>query len=104
MIVINTSDSFPLSLAPKTETDAKVQELYILINTILGECPLYRDFGISTEYMHMPVNAARTAFTMALTNAMEKYFPDMRLEGIRFEQSKTMNGFITPVLEVRDIE
>ena len=106
MIVIRASDKRTLTLAPKTETDAKVQELYILVNTILGECPLYRDFGVSNEYLHMPINAAQTAFTLAITEAMRKYFPDIRLENIRFETTTlgVMAGVLNPILEVSDIE
>ena len=61
MIIIDTTKKMDLSLAPATETDAKVQELYILICTIQGECPLYRDFGVANDYLHMPINAAQTA-------------------------------------------
>ncbi len=106
MIVIDTSVKRELTLAPKSETDAKVQELYILVNTIMGECPLYRDFGISNDYLHMPVIAAQTAFTLAVTEALRKYMPDVQLDNIRFETNtlKAMAGEIHPVLEVSDIE
>ena len=102
MIVIRPYEQPVLSLAPATEAEARAQELYILLNTILGECPMYRDFGISRDYIHMPVNAARTALTLAITEAIRKYFPDMRLVNVRFEKSNVGEGFITPVLEVSE--
>ncbi len=104
MIIIDTSKKMNLSLAPETEQDAKVQELYILICTIQGECPLYRDFGVSNDYLHMPINAAQTAFTLAVTEALQRYMPDVRLNNIRFEASDGMRGILNPILEVIDDE
>lgn len=105
MIIIRASDKHPLSLAPETETDAKVQELWILLCTVLGEVPLYRDFGISNDYLHMPVDMVETAMTMAITDAFEKFAPDVEIENIYFETSldKTMQGILSPVLEVSDL-
>jgi phage baseplate assembly protein W len=106
MIIIRGSDKRPLSLAPETETEAKVQEIWILLCTVLGECPLYRDFGVSNDYLHMPVDAAKTAMTVAIVEAFKKYAPDVELVSISFEKSldKTMQGILNPVLEVSDIE
>jgi phage baseplate assembly protein W len=103
MIVIRASDKLPLSLAPKNESEARIQQLYILISTIQGECPLYRDFGVSHDYLHMPINMAKTAYTLAITEAFRKYAPDVTLENIRFETTRGMEGILSPVLEVSDI-
>lgn len=102
MIVIRPFEKTALSLAPASDAEARAQELYILINTMLGECPMYREFGINRDYIHMPVNAARTALTLAITEAIRKYFPDMRLVNVRFEKSNMGEGFLTPVLEVSE--
>lgn len=106
MIIIDTSQKRELTLAPETETDAKVQELYILICTIKGECPMYRDFGVSNDFLHMPVDAAQTAMTMAITEALRKYMPDVELENIRFSTNEmdAMRGILNPVVEVSDFE
>ena len=106
MIIIDTRQKRELTLAPKTELDAKVQELYILICTIQGECPLYRDFGVSNDYLHMPVNAAETALTLAITEALRRYMPGVTLDNIRFERDEVsaMKGILNPILEVSDIE
>ncbi len=106
MIIIDTSQKRELSLAPETETDAKVQELYILIMTFKGECPMYRDFGIAADYLHMPVNAAQTAMTLAITEALRKYMPDVELESIRFDRNEigAMQGILNPIVEVSDFE
>ena len=106
MIIIDTRQKRELTLAPKNETEARVQELYILICTVQGECPLYRDFGVSNDFLHMPVNAAETAMTVAITEALRRYMPDVTLENVRFERNETeaMQGILNPVLEVSDIE
>ena len=103
MIVIRANDKIDLSLAPETEAEARAQRLYILINTIKGECPLYRDFGIAGDYLHMPINAAETAMTLAIVEALRKYMPEVNVTNIRFEASDGRRGILNPVLEVSDI-
>lgn len=106
MIIIRASEKRPLTLAPETDEEAKVQELWILLCTILGECPFYRDFGVSNDYLHMPVDAAKTAMTVAIIEAFRKFEPDVEIVNIWYETNldKTMQGILNPVLEVSDIE
>ena len=82
MIIIRASEKRPLTLAPETEEEAKVQELWILLCTVLGECPFYRDFGVSNDYLHMPVDAAKTAMTVAIIEAFRKFEPDVEIVSI----------------------
>jgi len=105
MIVIKASDEMDLSLEPKTHIDEVVQQLYILLNTIKGECPMYRDFGINNEYLHMPINVIQTAITMAVMESVKKYVPEVKVVNIRFETDKlrAMEGIMNPVLEVMDV-
>lgn len=103
MIIIDTAKERKLTLAPATEQEAREQELYILISTIKGECPLYRDFGIASDYLHMPTNAAQTSFTMAVTEALKRYMPDVTLDSIRFNFENGMQGIAHPILEVSDL-
>lgn len=104
MIIIDTSVKRELTLAPKTETDAKVQELYILLCTIKGECPMYRDFGLQGDYLHMPVHMAQTAMTLAIMNALRKYMPDVEVVNISYKAKDGIAGILNPVVEVSDIE
>lgn len=104
MVIIKATDQRKLTLAPETDADARAQELFILISTIKGECPLYRDFGVDHDYLHMPVNAAQTAYTVAITEALRKYLPDVEINKIRFEYDRAMEGMLNPVLEVSDNE
>ena len=105
MIVVKASDELDLSLAPKTHADEIIQRLYILLNTVKGECPMYRDFGMNSEYLHMPINVAQTAITMAVMDGMKKYVPEVKLVNLRFETDKqrSMEGIMNPVLEVTDV-
>ena len=117
MIIIDTSKKMELSLAPETETDAKVQELYILICTIQGECPLYRDFGVANDYLHMPINAAQTAFTLAITEALRKVLQGESIRirssegqaptftvGVPFEQNGYVRGAVFIQTRAQEIE
>lgn len=104
MIIIDTSVKRELTLAPKTKADATAQELWILLSTIKGECPMYRGFGLNGEYLHQPVNMAQTAMTMAIIEALRKYMPDVEVVNISFKAQDGIAGILNPVVEVSDIE
>ena len=63
--------------------------------------PLYRDFGISSEYMHMPIPAAKALLRAEIKEKVERYEPRVSVIGVTFEE--TGNGLI-PTLEVEFLE
>jgi phage baseplate assembly protein W len=82
--VISLNGDYDLMLDPPDEESATVQDLYILLNTAIGECPMYREFGIDKEYLHMPVNVAKTMLTSAITDAIEEFMPELDVEDLEF--------------------
>lgn len=99
---LDTSSPVKLTLTPKTKAEAKLQNLYVLLNTPQASVPCYREFGLDMSYMAMPMNIARTMLVSAIADAFESFFPELRINRVGFdEESDTaMNARI----EVSDNE
>lgn len=89
-----------LSLAPANKGQRIIQELYVLLNTLKGTVPCYRDFGIDSEYIHKPIIAARALYAAAVTEAVSQYIPDIKISQITFEDDADDPTRLHPMLEV----
>ena len=91
----------PLKLNETDTVTSALQNVAIILSTWEGTVPLYRDFGISSEYMHMPIPAAKALLRAEIKEKVERYEPRVSVIGVTFEE--TGNGLI-PTLEVAFLE
>lgn len=91
----------PLKLNETDTVTSALQNVAIILSTLEGTVPLYRDFGISSEYMHMPIPAAKALLRAEIKEKVERYEPRVSVIGVTFEE--TGNGLI-PTLEVEFLE
>lgn len=97
---VNVGKKPELSLIPETAEQEIIQNLYTLLNTVKGEVPLYRDFGINfTEIRSMPLPMAETALVSEIYDAIEKFEPRAKILNIEIE-AEPLSGKLIPVLEV----
>lgn len=91
----------PLKLNETDTVTSVLQNVAIIMSTWAGTVPLYRDFGISSEYMHMPIPAAKALLRAEIKEKVERYEPRVSVIGVTFEE--TGNGLI-PTSEVEFLE
>ena len=91
----------PLKLNETDTVSSALQNVAIILSTLEGTVPLYRDFGISSEYVHMPIPAAKALLRAEIKEKVERYEPRVSVIGVTFEE--TGNGLI-PTLEVEFLE
>lgn len=91
----------PLKLNETDTVTSALQNVAIILSTWEGTVPLYRGFGISSEYMHMPIPAAKALLRAEIKEKVERYEPRVSVIGVTFEE--TGNGLI-PTLEVEFLE
>ena len=103
-ITIDFSKPVALAFEPQTIEDEIVQGLYILMNTCLGEIPCYREFGIDNSFLHKPMQAAKTMYAAAITSAIDRFMPDVRVNHVEFADSADTPSTLCPILEVTIIE
>ncbi len=91
----------PLKLNEADTVTSVLQNVGIILSTWEGTVPLYRNFGLSPEYMHKPIPAAKALLRAEIKEKVERYEPRVSVEGITFDE--TGNGLI-PTLEVEILE
>ena len=80
------------------------EEIRIVLNTPIGSVPCNRDFGIDMSYMHLPANAAMSAYASAAAVAIESFVPGLRVNRVLFDNDATAPENLKPTIEVTSYE
>lgn len=97
---IDTREKMPLVLDPQTEGEAIMQHLYIIMQTFIGEVPLYRNFGIDMKFRHMPREEFKSLFASAIAEAVYNFEPSVRIRIISFSEDENDPSHLYPKMEV----
>ena len=97
---IDMSKEYSLTLGPMTRMEQIEQSIYVLINTMRGEVPCYREFGVNTDYLHKPINVAKAQYSAAVTAAIERFIPGIQVRSITFTGEPLNPDNLKPILEV----
>lgn len=100
MASVDFSKGLALSFAPPNRLQEIMQDIYILLNTVQGEVPYYREFGIDSSYLHKPIMTAKTMYAAAITEAVEKFVPGVSVQQVRFSNESASPSTLVPILEV----
>lgn len=85
----------------ETDTVASVlQNVAIILATRRGTCPLYREFGISMDFLDRPMPVAKTLAYAEIKEAIEAYEPRASVVGVTFEEREDAPGLLIPIVEV----
>ncbi len=97
---IDMTKKYELTLAPRNRMEELEQSIYILINTMRGEVPCYREFGINTDYLHKPISVAKQQYAAAVAAAVERFIPGIQVRRITFAENVNSPGNLKPIMEV----
>ncbi len=97
---ISARDNFEINLLQKDIVSSVIQNVLIILNTWMNSLSMYRDFGISSEPMHKPMNTAEPLLMVNIQEAVEKYEPRVSVIGITFINDSDSPGRINPIVEV----
>ncbi|OUP12559.1 GPW/gp25 family protein [Anaeromassilibacillus sp. An200] len=95
---ITTDAAAPLRLNETDPVASVLQSLRILLSTRKGSVPLYRDFGISMEFLDCPLPTAQALLTSEVQTAIQQYEPRARL--IKVVVQETSPGNLSLAAEV----
>lgn len=101
---IDCSQGVALTLAPEDQVEEVIQSIFILLNTPVGSVPCYREFGIDGEYLHKPMQLAKTLYAAAVTDAIEQFIPGVQLQSVSFAGNADSPTTLRPILEVTIFE
>lgn len=103
-ITVDFSKGVNLSLAPQSREEEAIQSLFILLNTVKGSVPFYREFGLDNSFRHKPIQAAQTLFASAVSEAVERFLPEIQVDNIAFAGDSTEPSTMNPIMEVTIFE
>lgn len=90
-----------LRLNEPDRTRSILQNVGIVVSTWKGSVPLYREFGISSEFMHKPVPVAKAMLRAQIREAVERFEPRVEVVDVTFAEG--VDGLI-PTVEVNILE
>lgn len=76
------------------------QEIRTLLSTRKGSVPLDRDFGITWDYVDLPMPEAMPYMIAEIACQLEKYVPRIRVRDIRFLSDDPLEGILQPTVTV----
>ena len=109
---LKPEENLKINLAPETVLDEVLQNIAVIISTVKGTVPLYRDFGISSGFVDKPSTVAESLITAEVFDAIEKYEPraevlevtfenETKDDGSRLQDGSRLHGRLFPRLEVK---
>ena len=87
-----------------TGLEGLAQEIRMLLATRKGSVPLDRDFGLSWDYVDMPMSEAMPYMVAEIGRQLERYVPRIRVRDISFSSDDAVDGRLIPrvTVEIRE--
>lgn len=83
-----------------TGLDGLEQEIRTLLSTRKGSVPLDRDFGLTWQYVDLPMPEAMPYMIAEIARQLEKYVPRIKVRDIRFQSDDPLEGILQPTVTV----
>lgn len=97
---ISTEDTDELRPGETDETASILQGLRVLLMTRKGSVPMYRNFGVTMEYLDKPIPIAQALIAAELTEAIARYEPRAALKGVTLQPDEQVPGHVLVEVEV----
>lgn len=97
---VSASDLGNIRLNEQETVNAVLQNIAIILSTPKGSVPFYRDFGISNEFVDMPVPVARARMISEVREAVEMWEPRAMVSNVSFADDPLESGKLIPTVEV----
>lgn len=101
---VSAADMSSVRLNETDTVTAVLQNVAIILATRQGSVPLYRDFGLSQEFIDKPLPVAKTLLHAEIREAIERFEPRAEVVGVTFDTSEAAHGILIPIVEVNIIE
>lgn len=87
-----------VDFAPQNDVAEILQNVRTILATVVGSVPLDRDFGVSWDFVDMPIPKARIMIKQSIIEAIEKYEDRVTLQEVEFygDSLDTMDGISRP--------
>lgn len=83
-----------------TGLEGLTQEIRMLLATRKGSVPLDRDYGLTWEYVDLPMPEAMPYMIAEIASQLEKYVPRIKVRDIMFKSDDPVEGILQPTVTV----
>lgn len=102
---VNSMDIGKITLGEKDPVKSVLQNIAVILSTQQQSVPLYREFGLSMQFVDKPMPIAKALMTIEIEDAISKYEPRASVSNITFNEDISNPGRLNPIVEVEiDVE
>lgn len=96
---VRSDEEISYSLQEKDEVKEILQNIRLFLSTRKGSVPMYRSFGLDTEFIDKPLPVAQMLIRSQLKEMIEAVEPRATIQRIDFEEMP-LSGGMAVILEV----
>ena len=95
-----------INLFPETVIEEILQNVRIILTTVMGTVPLDRNFGIKAEFIDDPTPRGMMRLSIFATESIQDYEPRVEVRDIEFvpRADDAMDGRLYPKVTVRILD
>lgn len=97
---VSAADLGNIRLNEQETVNAVLQNIALILATPRGSAPMYRDFGLSQEFVDKPAPAAKALMIAGVREAIEQWEPRAQVKNISFSEDPLEPGGLVPIVEV----
>lgn len=98
-----TVDSNNINLMPENYVEEIIQNIKVIVTTVIGNVPLDRKFGINGNVIDAAQPKGKSMLTINILESVQDYEPRVEISGIEFieDVKGAEKGILIPKLEVK---
>ncbi|MDR1158365.1 MAG: GPW/gp25 family protein [Oscillospiraceae bacterium] len=97
---VSAKDPREITLNESDPVASVLQNIAIILKTRKHSVPLYRDFGLSGQFIDKPIHIAKPMLIAELTEAIAEYEPRATVVRVTLEESQNIPGKLVVTVEV----
>ena len=100
--IVSASRKTSISLNEPDRVKSILQNIGILLRTLRGSVPLYREFGMQMGFVDRPMTVAAPAVIVEIREAIQRFEPRAELVSVSFRHDA--DGVLSPEVEVNILD
>lgn len=100
---VNAADLKKIRLNESETVASVLQNIALILKTPKGSVPMYREFGLSQDFLDRPMPAAKASLRVAVKEAIERWEPRAEFVDVTFAGDASNPGELDPTVEVKII-
>ncbi len=98
--LVEAADLTKLLLVDDSSRASILQNVAVILGSVKGTIPLYREFGVSAEYVDKPIPVASVMVISAVKEAIEQFEPRVKVISVSCRSDPAEPGRLIPSVEV----